>query len=342
MRKPSIGLSFATLITIIAKIIDFADALGRKFTEGREYRRIRFGSIRGEIWYWLGLLNTEEVQRVHFNINLWSKEEVCAWKDAYVSRCSAICVAAAIFASIGQSALGLDGMRETHWSASALLTASMALGILAVCAAVSLQNSVTGLSNHKDIRLWLSKGLSKDYYEYPEPYKGLLMESSASTVKLMEAPQLLLNLSVAMYFLGFGLYLLYAWIWAVEEPTVNFRNNFIFYVCVSGAVIAYIAFLWSGRILDQDKVNLQFNLKRRFDTGATDKKMDMLEKWSEIVEVLTTSRSEFEKAEARRGMDEMLSFMRYNFDSPNTKDGYEPNQSRQGSPAATGKELTES
>lgn len=92
---------------------------------------------------------------------------------------------------------------------------------------------------------------------------------------------------------------------------MNFRNNFIFYVCVLGVVIAYISFLWAGRIMDKDKVNQQFNINRRFDTGEMDKKMDMLEKWSDIVDVLTSSKSEAEKQEARQSLDGVLYFMRF-------------------------------
>lgn len=304
-------MEFGTLLELIVSVIDLFDALGRRFTEGRDYRQKRFGRVRGELAYWLGLLNTEEIQRTHFNINFWSKDEATAWKDAYVSRCSAICVASAIFASIGQSALSLDGVRDAHWSAGALLSASMALGTLSVVAAVSLQNNVTSLSNHKEIRLWLSKGLSQHYYDYPEPYHSLLLESSASTIKLMEAPNILLNLSVVTYFLGFGLYLLYSWIWAVVDSPLSYRNNFIFYVCTLGGVLAYIALLASGRLMDRDRVNQQFNLKQRFDTGTVDKKMEMLERWTEIVEVMTSSKSESEKVTARQAMDDVLYFMRF-------------------------------
>lgn len=306
-----VGISFATLITVIARTIDLGNAIHRKFTEGREYRRKRFGSFFGELFYWLGILNTEDVQRYHFKINLWSKEEASAWRESYITKCTNIAVAAAIFATAGQSALSLESLTEAHWSAAALLTASMALGIFSVLVAVSLQNSVAMLSNHSEIRLWLSKGLNGRYYDYPKPYDGLLLVSSAATVKLCDAPQLLLRLSIMAYFLGFGLYLLYVWIWELVDYATNYRNNLIFYVCALGAVVAYLSFLWAGRIEDQDQVNQQFNLKRAFDTGTVDKKMEMLEKWTEIVETLTTSKSESEKAEARQAMDDVLYFMRH-------------------------------
>lgn len=332
-------MDFATVLETILKVVNFADALGRKFTEGREYRRKRFGSFFGEIFYWAGLVNTEEIQTYHYNINLWSKDEANHWKESYISRCSAICVAAAIFASVGQSALQLDGVHDAHWSASALLTASMVLGILSVVAAVALQNSVTKLSNHREVRLWLSKGIANGY-DYPEPYKNLLLESSAATIKLLQAPQLLLDLSVTCYFLGFGLYLLYAWMWAVVEPGVTFRNNFIFYVCVISMVVGYILLFWIAKIGDKDKVNQQFNLKRRFDTGTEDKKMEMLERWTEVVEVLTCSKDEAERKEARQAMEEVLNYMRYGMDGSQTTQKSDAEHSRTNSETTAVKETS--
>lgn len=65
-------MDFATLITFIARAIDLSDALGRRFTEGRIYRRKRFGKFLGEWFYWTRLLDTATVQRYHYNINLWT------------------------------------------------------------------------------------------------------------------------------------------------------------------------------------------------------------------------------------------------------------------------------
>lgn len=321
-------MEFVNIITLIARVIDFADALKRKFTEGRTYRRSRFGSVLGELYYWLGILNTEDVQRYHFNINFWTKDEALAWRDAYISKCSAISVAAAIFASIGQSALSFNGLTDAHWSASALLSTSMVFGILSVCAAVTLQNTVAGLSNHKEIRLWLSRGVS-DWTGDPEVYQKLPLESSAPTVKLSDAPQLMLSLSIFCYFVGFGLYLLYGWAWAVVEPASHLRNNFIFYVCVIAAILAYISFLWAGKIMDKDKVNQQFNLKRRFDTGEVDTKMEMLDTWSDVIETLTSTRSEAEKAEARQELEEILWVMRYGVRRSSTDGQHGKTETRQ-------------
>jgi hypothetical protein len=301
-----------SVFDIIITIIDFSDVVARKFREGREYRAQRFGRVRGELYYWLGLLDTTTVQRYHLNINLWTKQEALDWRESFKARCEAVSVAAAIFASVGLTALQLGDMSSTHWSASALVTASMALGVFSVTAATNLQNSVASLSNHREIRLWLSKGLALYGREqkYPEVYQQLPLQSSVATVKLVAAPTLFLNLAVLTYFLGFGLYLLYGWLWAVAPPASNFRNIFIFYTVTIGAVVGYVALFWGKRILDQDKVNQQFNLNRFFDTNQVGMQNDLLEKWSDVVETLMEARTEKEKDSARREMETVLRKMR--------------------------------
>lgn len=291
------------------------------------------------------MLDTENVQRYHYNINLWTRDEAMAWRDSYISRCSAVSVAAAIFASVGLTALQLQSMPDSHWSATALLTASMTLGIMSVCAATTLQNAVTDLSNDCEVRLWLSQGLG-NWPDYSGTlYHNLLLESSAATVALAESPTLLLNLSVVAYFLGFGIYLLYGWKWNIAGSALDWRNEFIFYVAVIGSIVLYIVFIWAGRILDKDKVNQQFNVRQSLDTGDEDRRLQMLRKWTEIVEILTTSQDEARKRVARENMDAVLYTMRYNVDKfPDFmgKNGMKGKASRQESgEAAIGEENTE-
>lgn len=303
-------MDFVTLLDIINRVVDFVDVLHRRFTEGAAYRRTRFGRLLGELYYWTRILDTGTVQRYHYNINLWTRDEAMAWRDSFISQCSAVSVAAAIFASIGLTALQLESMPDSHWSASALVTASMTLGILSVCAATTLQNSVASLSNDCEVRLWLSQGLG-NWTNYSGLYGNLLLESSAATVALTQSPGVLLNLSVMAFFLGFGIYLLYGWMWAIADHPLNWRNEFIFFVVVIGSTVMYIAYMWVGKIYDKDRVNMQFNLRKSYDTGDTDQRVEMLRKWTEIVETLTSDRDEETKKVARESMDAVLFAMRH-------------------------------
>lgn len=68
------------VFVIFGGVIDFFEVLGRKFSEGREYRKKRFGRFLGELYYWLGILDTESVQQYHLNINFWTKQEALEWE----------------------------------------------------------------------------------------------------------------------------------------------------------------------------------------------------------------------------------------------------------------------
>lgn len=303
-------MAIDSMLDIILGVFSIADAMKRKFTEGREYRKRRFGLFRGELYYWLGMLDTETVQRYHLQINLWTAKEAMEWKESIKSRCEAVSVAAAIFASIGLTALQLEGMQSVHWSATALVTMSMVLGIFSVTAATTLQNTVTRLSNHKDVRLWLSRGINMDWINYPGAFQGLPLESSAATVKLTQAPTLLLNLAVLTFFLGFGLYIIYGWLESIEGASPRFRNQFIFYIITIGVVVGYMCFFWAGQMIDQEQVNQQFNIKRYLDTTKTSQQERLLCKWTYVIEALAIAETEEERDKARRDMEKVVSEMR--------------------------------
>jgi hypothetical protein len=101
----------------LGQIFDVSSAPG-------SYAAVRFGTV-GDVLSGLGFLDTEEVRKTHWNINRWKDEEVLAWKSSYVSSCSAIAVAGAIFASVGLGSLSLPNLNNTHWTAQALLSCSM-------------------------------------------------------------------------------------------------------------------------------------------------------------------------------------------------------------------------
>lgn len=67
---------------------------------GFRYRRARFG-VAGEILYFMRLVDTDKLQEMHWNINLWTDKEALAWRDSYVATYNAVLVAGAIFANIG-------------------------------------------------------------------------------------------------------------------------------------------------------------------------------------------------------------------------------------------------
>lgn len=165
---------------VITKSILFATSTGS------QYRRARFG-VAGDILYFMRLVDTDRLQEMHWNINLWTDKEVLAWRDSYVATYNAVSVAGAIFANIGLTTLQLPDMYTVHWSARAFCVASMILGVLSVMMATSQQHALAMLNNPTSIRLWLSRGRPKAY-----DFKGPLGDH-VMPITVLELPYFLEN-----------------------------------------------------------------------------------------------------------------------------------------------------
>jgi hypothetical protein len=134
----------------------------------------------------------------------------------------------------------------------------MALGVLSLSCATSLNRQVTRLQTPLQIRLWLSRGISKRHY--PPPFNMFPLESSISALQISEVPGTLLNLSIMIYLIGFGLYLLYSWLNNVQDGATDNRNVFIFFVVTVGLFAAYYQCFSIARILDASRTRRDFNL----------------------------------------------------------------------------------
>lgn len=76
-------------LTIATGVLKLLDSL---ITLGYTYRQRRLGAW-GEIFYWLKIVDTDDLQKRHWEINCWQDEEVSAWKTAFLSSCNAVAVA---------------------------------------------------------------------------------------------------------------------------------------------------------------------------------------------------------------------------------------------------------
>jgi hypothetical protein len=137
----------------------------------------------------------------------------------------------------------------------------MLLGILSVTFATSQQQQVGILNNPLAIRLWLSRGKTGND-RYTPPFDTLPLESSVSASKIIAIPRHLLNLSVFLFIVGFGLYLLFSWLNHVSTPPSNYRNIFVtFMVTVGVSGLYYI--IWNMlRLYDDLRVTNQFDLRK--------------------------------------------------------------------------------
>lgn len=60
---------------------------------GFEYRQRRFGLWWGTFIWAFRLVDTDALQKRHFDLHAWSDKEVQQWKDSHLSSCNAIAVA---------------------------------------------------------------------------------------------------------------------------------------------------------------------------------------------------------------------------------------------------------
>lgn len=92
----------------------FSLALG----SDQQYNHARFGVV-GRFLPWLGLINLPSVQRVHYNINCWSNDQVMAWKQSTIESCTtvAVVVSSALF-SLSRFVAALIILRELFSPAS--------------------------------------------------------------------------------------------------------------------------------------------------------------------------------------------------------------------------------
>ena len=130
----------------------------------------------------------------------------------------------------------------------------MGVGVLSIVCATNLQKGIIMCNTPLEIRLWLSRGARRPPEEVPyeEPFNLLPLESSCSAAMMCELPAQMLEFAMALYFAGFGLYLLFYWINKVDSNVDSSRNVFIFFIVVLGLFSVQMV---NGQALrDRDRV----------------------------------------------------------------------------------------
>jgi hypothetical protein len=153
-------------------------------------------------------------------------------------------------------------MKETHWSARALLTASMISGVVSILAATMTQNCLRRLHGHMDVRLWLSNVTSTSRNRYDRPYNILPLKSSVVAQQLVAAPTKFLMIAITLYIIGFGLYLLFGWLYALTQPTSDFRNIFVVYIVAVCLSALYLLILGTWQEWNEQKLQERLKIDR--------------------------------------------------------------------------------
>jgi len=121
------------------------------------------------------------------------------------------------------------------------------------------------------------------------PYQPIVptpipLQSSVAAMNLLYMPKVLLNLAVLLYTIGFGIYLLYSWIYHAERDAGrdDFRNVFIAFVATVGLVYLIVVMVDAFAFADEWKRTADFNLDRTA-TFAKPVSQKRLEEWLETL-----------------------------------------------------------
>lgn len=198
----------------------------------------------------------------------------------------------------------------------------MVLGLASVVTAARQHQTVGMLNSPLDIRLWLSRGRAKSYgrflkgivqisqslwsasygrhtdrktdekvdkYKDVQGFDRLPLESSISALKATTLPRHLLDLAVLVFLVGFGLYVLFLWLSNIQESGEGHRKVFIVFIVTVGTYAIYDFLIELARILDNDKINSEFNTKA---LGGFGKPEELLALKKELEEVQLRMKSE--------------------------------------------------
>jgi hypothetical protein len=169
----------------------------------------------------------------------------------------------------------------------------MVLGVLCVFLASSLQQEIGMLNDPTSLRLWMSRGwVDLHGHKYRNSYGLLPLESSIWALKRSSLPKAVLNVAVLLYIVGFGLYLLFSWLYHADPNggRDDFRNILITFVICVGTLIMYLIALQTFRALDFQKKDKDFRLKKSWEMGfeKPDSQQD-LDHWLEKLRDLQTT-----------------------------------------------------
>ena len=157
---------------------------------------------------------------------------------------------------------------------------------MSVVFASSRQQHIGMLNNALSIRLWLSRGkVELDKRKYRMPFNRLPLESSVAVLKQFNMPKVILRLAVILYTVGFGIYLLYAWLYRVEPEggPNDFRNIFIAFVATVGILYIYVVAVSFQAHTAARKRTADFRLDRS-TTFAKPAEQRQLEEWLRILQ----------------------------------------------------------
>ena len=196
------------------------------------------------------------------------------------------------------TSLQLPDMDQTHWTARALLSSSMALGIICVVSATSLQGQTAALNDAMSVRLWLSNCNEKPHRaNINSVYDVFPLESSVSALQAVQAPKFFLRMAVGFFIVGFGLYLLFSWLNDSASTSADHRDIFVVFVCVVGGAVSHNLILILLRGSDMKTCEEQFDLRPKEDHRLPERLKSLEEKLRRLRRIPKATRTDHEETE---------------------------------------------
>jgi len=159
---------------------------------------------------------------------------------------------------------------------------SMILGIVSVAEAISLQQKIGALSNHLDVRLWLSRGRADIHgYSSKQPHEFFPLESSVASAEAVRVPRMFVFFTGWVFAVGVGIYLGSRWQNEVDmDLRRKCRNVFIAFVALISLLLIHDISLSVLEARDEDKRTRDFAL----DSNTGISKSEALQILEEILE----------------------------------------------------------
>ncbi|KAF2741391.1 hypothetical protein EJ04DRAFT_571493 [Polyplosphaeria fusca] len=162
------------------------------------------------------------------------------FKEIVQNESNRVSVAGAMIASVIITALGLDFLSQSHWSARALWISSLVTALLATYYAGDLIWKIGRLFSGRQVRAWIRRTdvtmiqvLQDDSLMNRTNLRDMICPALPS-VLTVSAPGVLLAASLLFLLLGFGVYLGFIWtrILDTEAGHDDSRDVFIVYIVV--------------------------------------------------------------------------------------------------------------
>ncbi|KAI4667156.1 uncharacterized protein J4E79_001840 [Alternaria viburni] len=148
-----------------------------------------------------------------------------------------------IAVAIAITALSLDNLSRTHWTARAFFILSLLTSIIAVYYATKQYRILGHCSRAEHVKAWI-QNLDKD-----SPTSIYEKLPSVASVLTVSAPNMLLSFSLNSFLAGLGIYLGFTWIRSLDETAGVNGSRAVFITYIVGLCISYGIYALSSMVV---------------------------------------------------------------------------------------------